>query len=259
MPRSTRGAAAGSRARRAWRPLVVAASRPSAAPTRGGGGWGGGGEAAARGSAPPPTRATFTSPRKEPGGSRPPHLRLPFPPRGRTGPRDPPAERGRDSPGRAGRSALSPHPAAGHGLSASRDPSPPGAPRCCRGIPSLLLPAQVSAVGGNRSRPRRKGGWGGGRNGLLVVPEDLVGDPAVEHALVRPQVGGGLLPHEGLSVQQRHRPVPFSPRCAGTRGERRRREAVSAGPARPSPGGAGEGAAESGGTAGSGGGGLLCA
>lgn len=168
------------------------------------------------------------------------------------------AGKGFPRPGREIR-PLPPTPRRGTGSAPAATP-PRRAPRGAAGesppssSPPRCQPLGVTAPG----RGERGGGVKGGGNGLLVVPEDLIGDPAVEHALVRPQVGGGLLPHEGLSVQQRHRPVPFSPRCAGTRGERRRREAVSAGPARPSPAGAGEGTAESGGTAGSGGG-LLCA
>lgn len=89
------------------------------------------------------------------------------------------------------------------------------------------------------------GGPAGHKHGgclLLVVPEDLVSDPAVENTLVRPKVGGWLLPHEGLSVQQRHRPALRSLPAPGPASRRSKRiiitintEGASAGSGAPRP------------------------
>lgn len=70
------------------------------------------------------------------------------------------------------------------------------------------------------------------------MAEDLVGDFTVENFLVRPQVPRRLLPHERLSVKQRHlpaarvrpRPCEHLPAAAPSHEERRE------GPARPAPG-----------------------
>jgi hypothetical protein len=135
------------------------------------------------------------------GGARADPAGIPEPAAERVRPRRGGARRGVSArPGERGGSERSP---ASAGPAASR---PTRSRRAGDG-----RPGHPSRAPGEKEETDRQKGAGAAvpaaRPALLVVAEDLVGDFTVENFLVRPQVPRRLLPHERLSVKQRHLPA----------------------------------------------------